>query len=63
MPRSLIHDEPAVRSRKSIMGCRGNPCDDDKAESFMQNLEVEAVTPMALETFEDGAEPPPRFIG
>ena len=37
------------------MGRRGNPYDNAKAESFMKTLKVEAVYPMAFETFEDVA--------
>ena len=44
------------------MGRRGNPYDNAKAESFMKTLEVEAVYPMAYETFADVAENLPRFI-
>jgi transposase InsO family protein len=33
------------------MGRRGNPYDNAKAESFMKTLKVEAVYPMAFETF------------
>ena len=33
------------------MGRRGNPYDNAKAESFMKTLKVEAVYPMAYETF------------
>ncbi len=35
------------------MGRRGNPYDNAKAESFMKTLKVEAVYPMAYETFAD----------
>ena len=35
------------------MGRRGNPYDNPKAESFMKTLKVEAVYPMANETFAD----------
>jgi len=38
------------------MGRRGNPYDNAKAESFMKTMKVEAVYPMAYETFEDAAE-------
>src|SRR5690606_10227379 len=35
------------------MGRRGNPYDNAKAESFMKTLKVEAVYPMAYESFAD----------
>jgi hypothetical protein len=44
------------------MGRRGNPYDNAKAESFMKTLKVEAVYPMAFETFDDVAEHLPPFI-
>jgi putative transposase len=44
------------------MGRRGNPYDNAKAESFMKTLKVEAVYPMAFETFEDVVEHLPHFI-
>lgn len=44
------------------MGRRGNPYDNAKAESFMKTLKVEAVYPMAYETFEVLTEHLPHFI-
>lgn len=44
------------------MGRRGNPYDNAKAESFMKTLKVEAVYPMAFETFDDVIDHLPRFI-
>ena len=44
------------------MGRRGNPYDNAKVESFMKTLKVEAVYPMAFESFEDVAEHLPHFI-
>ena len=43
------------------MGRRGNPYGNPKVESFMKTLKVEAVHPMAYETF-DVAQDLPRFI-
>ena len=42
------------------MGRRGNPYDNPKAESFMKTLKVEAVYPMAYETFADVANDLPN---
>ncbi len=44
------------------MGRGGNPYDNAKAESYMKTLKVEAVYPMAYETFADVVENLPRFI-
>lgn len=44
------------------MGRHGNPYDNAKAESFMKTLKVEAVYPMAYESFADVAENLPHFI-
>ena len=44
------------------MGRRGNHYDNAKAESFMKTLKVEAVYPMAYESFADVAADLPRFI-
>ncbi|MGX9148357.1 integrase core domain-containing protein [Mesorhizobium sp. 128a] len=44
------------------MGRRGNPYDNATAESFMKTLKVEAVYPMAYETFEEVIDHLPRFI-
>lgn len=44
------------------MGRRGNLYDNAKAESFTKTLKVEAVYPMAYETFEEVTEHLPHFI-
>lgn len=56
--RELLEAHALVGS----MGRRGNPYDNAKAESFMKTLKVEAVYPMAYETFADVAAHLPRFI-
>lgn len=56
--RQLLHGQSLLGS----MGRRGNPYDNAKAESLMKTLTVEAVYPMAFETFEDVVEHLPRFI-
>jgi putative transposase len=52
----------AAHNLVGSMSRRGNPYDNAKAESFMKTLKVEAVYPMASETFDDIAEQLPRFI-
>jgi putative transposase len=52
----------AVSGLVGSMGRRGNPYDNAMAESFMKTLKVEAIYPMAFETFDDVAEHLPRFI-
>ncbi len=44
------------------MGRRGNPYDNAQAVSFMKTLKVEAVYPMAYETFEDVVADLPCFF-
>jgi len=55
----------AALSEHSLVGSmsrRGNPYDNAKAESFMKTLKVEAVYPMALETFDEAAAALSHFI-
>jgi putative transposase len=56
--RRLLADHEIIGS----MSRRGNPYDNAKAESFMKTLKVEAIYPIAFETFEDVADQLPRFI-
>ncbi|APG93375.1 transposase (plasmid) [Sinorhizobium americanum] len=44
------------------MGHWGNPYYNAKAESFMKTLKVDAVYPMAFETFGDITEHLPHFV-
>ena len=56
--RQLLRDHGLAGS----MGRRGNPYDNAKAESFMKTLKVEAVYPMAFDSFDDVADYLPHFI-
>jgi putative transposase len=58
----IYRDALSVNGLVGSMGRRGNPYDNAKAESFMKTLKVEAVYPMAFETFKDVAEHLPHFI-
>jgi putative transposase len=58
----VYRDHLATHAMKGSMGRRGNPYDNAKAEIFMKTLKVEAVYPMAFETFTEVAETLPRFI-
>jgi putative transposase len=58
----IYRDTLSARDLVGSMGRRGNPYDNAKAESFMKTLKIEAVYPMAFETFEDVAEHLPHFI-
>jgi len=59
---AAYRDRLAAHALVGSMGRRGNPYDNAKAESFMKTLKVEAVYPMAFETFADVAEHLPRFL-
>ena len=52
----------AAHALAGSMGRRGNPYDNAKAESFMKTLKVEAVYPMAYESFDDAAAHLPHYI-
>ncbi|WP_373415105.1 transposase [Ensifer aridi] len=58
----LYRETLAVNGLIGSMGRRGNPYDNAKAESFMKTLKVEAVYPMAFETFEEITEHLPHYI-
>lgn len=58
----VYRDHLAAYGLVGSMGRRGNPYDNAKAESFMKTLKVEAVYPMAFETFADVVESLPHFL-
>ena len=58
----IYRDALSANGLVGSMGRRGNPYDNAKAESFMKALKVEAVYPMAFETFQDVADHLPHFI-
>lgn len=58
----VYRDLLATHSIVGSMSRRGNPYENAKAESFMKRLKVEAVYPMAFETFDNVAGQLPRFI-
>lgn len=59
---AAYRDHLAAHDLIGSMGRRGNPYDNAKAESFMKTLKVEAVYPMAFESFADVIESLPRFL-
>jgi putative transposase len=59
---TAYRDHIAAHGLVGSMGRRGNPYDNAKAESFMKTLKVEAVYPMAFETFADVIEHLPHFF-
>ncbi|MER8556965.1 IS3 family transposase [Mesorhizobium sp. M1217] len=59
---TAYRDHLAAHGLVGSMGRRGNPYDNAKAESFMKTLKVEAVYPMAFETFADVIEHLPHFL-
>lgn len=59
---TAYRDHLAAHGLVGSMGRRGNPYDNARAESFMKTLKVEAVYPMAFETFADVIEHLPHFL-
>ena len=59
---SRLPEAACPAQARGLVGRRGNPYDNAKAESFMKTLKVEAVYPMAYETVEDVMADLPRFI-
>lgn len=59
---TAYRDHLATHGLIGSMGRRGNPYDNAKAESFMKTLKVEAVYPMAFETFADVTENLPHLL-
>ncbi|ESZ03773.1 hypothetical protein X735_32910 [Mesorhizobium sp. L2C085B000] len=59
---TAYRDHLAAHGLVGSMGRRGNPYANAKAESFMKTLKVEAVYPMAFETFADVIEHLPHFL-
>ncbi len=57
-----IHSLSFIQQIYDFTWRHGNPHDNAKAESFMKTLKVEAVYPMAFETFQEVAEHFPHFI-
>jgi putative transposase len=55
-------DRLAAHGFVGSMGRRGNRYDNAMAEKFMQTLKVEAVNPMAYDTFNDVVADLPHFI-
>ena len=55
----------ATLFRRGLIGSkgrRGKPYDNAEAESFWKTLKLEAVDPMAYETFAEVGKDLPRFI-
>jgi putative transposase len=59
----LYREMLTINGLVGSMGCRHNPYDNAKAESFVKTLKVEGVYPMAVETFDDVGEHLPLLRG